>query len=121
VVKNTLLERAARGTAYEVLIPHLAGPTAMMTSTSDAIAPARVLVQFIRENRLPAVKVACVEGNVFDEQGVRALSELPTREVLLSMLLRALQGPLSNLVSVLNGNLRDLAQVLGEVAKQKAE
>jgi large subunit ribosomal protein L10 len=119
VVKNTLLERAARGTQFEGLKPFLEGPTALMTSTTDAIAPARVLDQFIKANKLPKVKVACLEGTIYSEESVRDLSKLPTRTELIAMLARALNGPLTNLVSVLSANARNLARVLDEVSKKK--
>jgi large subunit ribosomal protein L10 len=119
VVKNTLLERAARGTEFEALKPYLEGPTALMTSATDAVAPARVLDQFIRANKLPRVKVACLEGTIYTDEGVRELSRLPTRDELIAMLARALNGPLTNLVSVLSANTRNLARVLDEVSKKK--
>ncbi|MEZ4655319.1 MAG: 50S ribosomal protein L10 [Candidatus Eisenbacteria bacterium] len=118
-MKNTLLERAARGTQFEALKPHLEGPTALMTSATDAVAPARVLDQFIKANKLPKVKAACLEGTIYDEEGVKELSRLPTRDELIAMLARALNGPLTNLVSVLSANTRNLARVLDEVSKKK--
>jgi large subunit ribosomal protein L10 len=92
-----------------------------MTSNTDAVAPARVLEAFIRANKLPKVKVACLEGRIYDEAGVKELSNLPTREELIAMLARALNGPLTNLVSVLSANVRNLARALSEVAKTKGE
>lgn len=119
VIKNTLLERATKGTPFEAIGPHLEGPTAVMTSPSDAIAPARVLMKFIKDNKLPAVKIGCVEGQIYDEAGVKSLSELPTRDDLIAMLARALNAPLTQFVTVLSGTARNLARVLSEVAKQK--
>lgn len=121
VVKNTLIERAARGTSFEALKPHLEGPTALLIGTTDSVEPARVLNQFIKDNKLPAVKVACIEGTLYDVAGVKALSELPTRDELIAMLARALNGPLTGLVTVLSGTARNLARVLSEVAQKKGE
>lgn len=122
VVKNTLIQRATAGTTYEQLTPHLEGPTALMTTTSDVVAPARILEKFIKENKgLPKIKAACCEGDVFDEAGVQALAKLPSREALLSQLLSVLNAPLTQMVLVLSATARNLANVLDQVAKQKEE
>jgi large subunit ribosomal protein L10 len=120
VVKNTLVNRAARSTPFEALGPHLNGPTAVMTTEADAVSPARVLEKFIKENKgLPKIKVACLEGEVYDEAGVQALAKLPSREALLGQLLSVLNAPLTQLVVVLSATARNLANVLDQVAQQK--
>jgi len=119
VMKNTLLRLAASGTAYEVLKPYLKGPTAVLLPMQEETAPAKILADFIKEHKLPAVRVACLSGKLYDEDDVKELAKLPTREVLLGMLLRALQGPLSQFVSVLNAPLRDMANVLDQVSEKK--
>lgn len=119
VIKNTLLHRASRSTQYEVLDPFMNGPTAVMTATEDAIAPARILEKFIKDNKLPQIKAACIDGDLYDEDGVKALAKLPTREVLLSQFLSVLNAPLTGFVMVLKAPLRNLANVLEQVAKQK--
>ncbi len=120
VVKNTLLHRASHDTQFAPVAPHLHGPTALMTTAADAVSPARILEQYIKKNKMPRVKVAWLEGELFDEAGVQALSKLPTREALLSMLLSVLMAPLTRLVGVLNASPRNLANVLDSVAQQRA-
>jgi large subunit ribosomal protein L10 len=119
VVKNTLIQRAAKDTPYAALEPHLQGPTALLTTTEDQVAPARVLEKFIKENKLPKVKVACLAGDVYDETAVQALAKLPSREALLGQLLSVLNAPLTQLVGVLSATARNLANVLDQVAKKK--
>lgn len=72
VVKNTLINRATKGSAYEKIVPHLEGPTALMTTTADAVSPARVLEKFIKENKgIPKVKAACLDGDLLTRPGCR--------------------------------------------------
>ena len=119
VAKNTLLRRAATEAGCEAMVPFLKGETAVVTSAEDQIVAARVLIDFIREFKTPRVKGGVIEGRAYDEAGVQMVASLPPREVLLAQLLRALQGSLTNFVSVLQAPLRNLANALDQVAKQK--
>ena len=98
VYKNTLVSRAVEGTQFESLRDVLEGPNAFAISTEDATAPARIIA------KAPAleVKAGVVEGNFYDEAGMKAISSIPSREVLLSKLLGSLQSPITNLARVLN-------------------
>ncbi len=119
VMKNTLLHRAMTDGNYEILLPHLKGPTAILLPTKEEVAPAKILEAFIKQHKLPRVKLACLGGKIYDEDEVKQLAKLPPRDVLLGQLLRALQGPLSQFVSVLKAPLRDLANDLEQVSKSK--
>jgi large subunit ribosomal protein L10 len=119
VGKNTLFARAAQATGHEALLPHLNGPTALATSATDEVAPARVLADFLNEFKSPQIKGGLVAGKFYDEQQVKALAKLPPKEIILGSFLRVLQAPLSQFASVLHAPLRNLASVLDQVAKQK--
>lgn len=119
VAKNTLLRIAAKNTGNEELIPSLAGPTALVTSEEDEVTPARILVDFKREFKFPEVRGGLIEGKALDENEVKVISALPSRDQLIGILAGVFQAPLRDLASVLTAPLRDLASVLDEVAKQK--
>lgn len=118
VVKNSLGRFAAEKANIEDLPEQFTGPTALATSVEDEIVPAKVLIDFAKEHEGPKVRAAYVEGNVYDEAGVKALATLPSRDVLLGNLVRVLMAPLTQLAMVLNAPLRDLAGVLNEVGKK---
>ncbi|MFH1143200.1 MAG: 50S ribosomal protein L10 [Candidatus Eisenbacteria bacterium] len=121
VVKNTMLRRAAAEAGREITLPELHGPTAIATSTVDEIAPARVLTEFLKQFKTPRLKGAVVDGRAYSEGEVTELANLPSREVLLGNLLRAMQGTLTGFASVLVAPVRDLACVLEQVAKGKGK
>ena len=106
------------------LVPHLNGTTALASSKEDAVAPAKVISEFIKKNKLAdagilAVKVGLVDGKVIDAKEVDALASLPSREVLIAKLLGSMQAPISNTVGVLQGVIRNAVYVLDAIRQQK--
>ena len=119
VVKNTLARRAARAAGYEPLSAELVGPVAMLFAVDDVSAPARILNEYIRANRKMVIKAGLLEGQVIKAEAVTELADLPSREVLLSRLLGAMQAPLGNLASVLQAPISTLARTLDALRLQK--
>jgi large subunit ribosomal protein L10 len=119
VVKNTLARRAAKAAGYEPLSTELVGPIAMLFASEDVSAPARILNDYIRANRKMVIKGGLLEGQVITADSVVELADLPSREVLLSRLLGAMQAPLGNLASVLQAPISKLARTLDAVRTQK--
>jgi large subunit ribosomal protein L10 len=119
VVKNTLARRAAKAAGYEPLSAELVGPIAMLFAVDDVSAPARILNDYIRANRKMVIKGGLLEGQVIKADAVTELADLPSREVLLSRLLGAMQAPLGNLASVLQAPLTKFARTLDAVRTQK--
>lgn len=124
VVKNTMLRLAAKDAGIEGFDEHLEGTTAFAFSTEDAIAPAKVICDFIKKNKLDenevlTVKVGMVEGKVIDADEVKALAALPSREELIAKLLGSMNAPISGTVNVLQGVIRNAVYVLDAVRAQK--
>ena len=119
VVKNTLARRAAKAAGYEPLSAELVGPIAMLFAADDVSGPARILNDYIRANRKMAIKGGLLEGQVIKADVVTELADLPSREVLLSRLLGAMQAPLGSLASVLQAPMSKLARTLDAVRSQK--
>ncbi|MBQ2986771.1 MAG: 50S ribosomal protein L10 [Tyzzerella sp.] len=113
VCKNTMMKRAFEGTEFEGLAQYLEGPSAMAVSKDDATAPARILCKFAKDADKLEVKAGVVEGKVYDEAGVKALSTIPSREELLSKLLGSIQSPIANFARV----IKQIAENGGAVAE----
>jgi len=120
VAKNTLLKLAAKGTGVACLNDHLVGPTAIAIVTGDPVAPAKILTEFAKTNAKFELKAAALDGKLLSIQDIKALAELPSREVLLAKLLGSLNAPASNFVGVLAAIPRSLVQVLAAIQDQKA-
>lgn len=120
VAKNTLLRLASRGTSSECLDPLLAGPTAIAIASGDPVAAAKVMAEFAKANAKFELKGGALDGKILSVEDVKALAELPSREVLLSRLLGSINAPTTNFVGVLAAVPRSFVQVLGAYKDQKA-
>lgn len=100
VEKNTLLLRAFKNCGIEGFEEALNGTTAIALSNDDQTAPARILGKFAgaNENKFN-LKAGFVDGVVYDEAGVMALSKIPSKETLLAQLVGSLQGPMQKLAA----------------------
>jgi large subunit ribosomal protein L10 len=119
VVKNTLLVRAAEGTEVALIKDHFKGPSAVAISYDDPVAPAKVLSQFAKDNNKLEIKVGILNGKVLDNQAIKALATLPSREVLLAHFLSALNAVPTSIVRVLAEIPRGLVNVLTAIKDQK--
>ena len=123
VIKNTLTRIAADELGYNGFDEFLEGPTAIAYSTEDVVAPAKILKEFIKETKTEAitVKVGIADGQVIDKASVDALANLPSRDELIAKIVGSMQAPISGLVNVLQGNIRNMVYVLDAVRAKKAE
>lgn len=101
VYKNTMMKRAFEGTEFEGLSGCLEGPSAVAISKTDATAPARILYGFAKTAEKLEVKGGVVEGAVYDVDGLKEISKIPSREELLSKFLGSIQSPITNFARVL--------------------
>lgn len=119
VLKNTLTILAVEELELNDLIPILNGPTAIAFGYDDPVAPAKILSEFAKKNKMLEIKGGILEGKVLDVDGVKNLADLPSREVLLSMVVRGMQAPITGMVYALQGNISNLVYALDAVRQQK--
>jgi large subunit ribosomal protein L7/L12 len=122
VVKNTLAARAVDGTSLADAKPHFKGPMALMIGYDDPVLPTKILRDFIgKEKRDEKMKmtVGVLEGKLLKPVQLAAVAALPTKPVLLSMLLSAMQGPARGLVFALSGLVRELVGVMAAISDKK--
>ena len=101
VYKNTMLNFAFKGTAFEALSKDLQGPTAIAFGFEDATAPARIINDMAKKMPKLEFKSGVVEGTYYDKDGIKVIATIPSREVLLSRLLGSLKSPIANFARVL--------------------
>lgn len=116
VYKNTMMKRAFAGTPCEELSKHLDGTNAIAVSATDATAPARILAEYAKKYPKLELVASVVEGQYNDTAATIALSEIPSREVLLGRLLGSMQSPIANFARV----IKQIAEKDGEGAAEAA-
>ncbi len=119
VVKNTLLNIAARQTDVSLLSDYFRGPLAITISRGDVVAPTKALIDFAKKNANLEIKCGVMGGKVLSREQIIALSELPSRDVLLGKLLSVMVGVQTSLVTVLSAVPRGLVQVLNGYREKK--
>ncbi|MEQ6291031.1 50S ribosomal protein L10 [Vogesella sp. GCM10023246] len=100
VLKNTLVRRAVAGTQFESLADQMVGPLVYGISV-DAVAAAKVLHQFAKEDNKIVIKAGSYNGKLLDAAEVTELASIPSREELLSKLLFVMQAPVSGFARAL--------------------
>lgn len=112
VVKNTLARRAAEGAGLAQFSPVLVGPVGLAIGYGDLSVPAKLLNDYFRVNRRLPVMAGLVEGRVLDADGVKAVADLPPRDVLQAQFAGTLQSPLTALAGALQSLLSQFAGAL---------
>lgn len=120
VVKNSLLSIALKDTELLPLDEYLKGPKALMMNFGDVAEPTKILVEFAKKNAKLEIEAGVLDGKLLSRDQIKALAELPSREILLGELLSVLVGAQSQLVTVLSAVPRGFVQVL-EAHRQNKE
>jgi large subunit ribosomal protein L10 len=119
VVKNSLTERAADQVGADSLKPLLSGPTALTFVRGDAAMAAKAIADQARVTQLLPFKGGLMDGEVLDADQIRAISRLPSREVLYGQLVGIVASPINGLVRTLGSLVGGLAVALSQVREKK--
>ncbi len=112
ITKNSLLKHAMPNVDTE-------GPTATLLAYDDQISPIKILVKAFKDYAIGKVKFGFLGEDALDEAKIIQLSALPSKDELRAKTVGVLVAPLSGMISVLQGNLRNLVYALSELQKQR--
>ena len=119
VVKNTMLKRALEQAGIEGLDSLLEGSTALALGEDYVSAP-NALKKYADTSKTFKIKGGFVDGGAVDAEGVKALADLPSKEVLVATVLGGLNAPITGFVRVLNGTIQGLAIALNAIAEKQS-
>ena len=120
VVKNTLLRLAAKETGLEELDSILHGPTALAVS-DDAVAPAKVVADFAKENEKFEIKSGFMDGKVLSLDEINTLAKTPSKETLIAKMMGSLNSPISGLARLLSTIAEGGVEIQDLIAKKAGE
>lgn len=124
VIKNNITKRAAIAAGFSDVQDSLKGPNAVAFSTEDSVSAAKVVYDFAKENKNLELKVGVVDGEFMDNEKIRTIATIPTREVLLTMFAAGLMQPIQQVAMALHlhaENLESPETVEKEEAQESAE
>jgi len=119
VVKNTLAKRAAEGTPMAQVKDSFAGATAVAISPDDPVTLAKLLSKWAKESPVFSFKAGVVEGKVINVRDIEAISNLPSKEELVSKVMFLINSSAQRLAVVTAAVARNLAVVIDQVRAQK--
>ena len=119
VVKNTLALRAAKGTPLEALQNDFTGSTAVAISKDDPVTLAKVLSKWAKESPVFSFKAGIVEGRLIKDRDLEALSNMPSKEELISKMMFLINSGAQRLAVATAGVARNLTVVIDQVRAQK--
>jgi len=121
VVKNIYLAKAVEAKGWEVADDLLSGPTAIVTGSGDPAEVAKLIIEFLKKSDKASAKGAWLDKSVLSAGDVKALSELPSRDVMRATLLGTLMAPATSLVRVFSAPLTGVLYVLQAKAEKDGD
>jgi large subunit ribosomal protein L10 len=119
VVKNTLAEKAAKGTRVEGALKDLAGVTSIAYTSGDPVAMAKALTKYAKDTPEFTFKVGVVEGRVIQVKDIEALASMPSKEEIMAKLLFLINAPAQRLATAISAVPRNLAVVVNQAVQEK--
>lgn len=119
VIHNRMFKQFTKELALDRFDSALKGPSAVVTGRGDVAETAKILRDFIKANKIPAVKMAAVEGQMLQASEVDQLADMPSKPVMRAMLLGTLAAPMTRLAGVLSQKVASVLYVLKAVEDKK--
>lgn len=121
VAKKTLLDRALQGVGINMKTKNLQGEIGVTFGYEDEVTPANTLFKFSKKNETFKILGGIMGNRILNAKEVVTLAKLPSREILIGQLLNVMQSPIRGLVTILEGNLKNLVVVLNKIQSSKSK
>lgn len=120
VFKNNLFKRALDESGkFEKLADHLTGMTGFAFTSTNPVAPAKIINKYFDEKEKLSLKACYIEGEYYDSSHLKTLATLPSKNELIAGIMGSLDSPVSGIVGAINAVIRDLANVIDQISKRE--
>lgn len=119
VCKNSLIEIALRDSGRELNNEMFVNPTAVIFAKGELPAVAKIINEVAKKNDKIKIKGGYMGKDILDANSIRIVADIPSRDVLLSHLVMALQAPISGFANSMHSIISELAYVLDSVEDEK--
>ena len=121
VYKNTLVKRALDEIGkYDKIADQLTGMVGFAFTTTNPLAPAKIINKYFGDKEKLSLKACYVEGEYFDGSQLKTLATLPTKNELIASIMGSLNSPVSGIVGAINAVMRDLVNVVDQISQREA-
>ncbi len=119
VSRNRIARLALKELKQDEFSRNIEGQIAFVWGGRDPAAVSKALIKFAKEYKSVIVRGGLLEGAILGKADIQRLSDLPSREVLLSQVLQLILSPLTRLLGVMNGKSRELLSILKQLSEKK--
>jgi len=119
VAKNKLAKIALEGKPCASIGDLLTGMTVLAYS-EDPVAAAKVVVDYAKDNKKLEILGGAMGGTALDQNGVKAVSELPSREELIASVVACIGAPASNIAGAIGAPASNIAGILSTLEEREA-
>jgi large subunit ribosomal protein L10 len=118
VAKNKLAKIALQGKPCEGMSSLLTGQT-LLAYSLDPVTPAKVIEAFSKKNEKLVILGGSMGSEILDREGIRTLSNMPSREEVLASIMGALIAPATNLINALTAPATNIAGILKTITEKE--
>jgi len=118
VSKNRIAKKTLAELKFDEMSSKITQQIAFVWSNSDSVEVAKVLIKLTKDLEGLQIQGGVLDGKAVQQADVKRLSDLPSREVLLTMLAQTIQSPLTRLAGALNAKTRDLIYILKQLSEK---
>ncbi len=119
VAKNTLVRRAVEGTEFECMQDELTGPLLFAFSMDDPGAAARLVKDYAKDHNKLVTRLVAVGGQMYGASELERLSNLPTYDQAIAILMGVMKAPIEKLVRTLAEPHAKLVRTMAAVRDAK--